>query len=49
MDLSCDVDESLMQLEPVIELELLFCCPTSSCICSFKEQAAFVLSKKNIF
>ena len=38
MDLSCDVDESLMQLEPVIELELLFCCPTSSCICSFKEE-----------
>jgi len=39
----CDLDDSseqqqMMQLNPVIELELLFYCPNSSCICSFKEE-----------
>ena len=27
-----------MQLNPVIELALMFYCPNSSCICSFKEE-----------
>ena len=36
-DLDDYSEQQMMQL-PVIELELLFCCPNSSCICSFKEE-----------
>ena len=40
---SRDLDDSseqqqMIQLNFVIELELLFYCPNSSCICSFKEE-----------
>ena len=43
MNSPSDFDDSseqqqMMQLNPVIELALLFCCPNSSCICSFKEE-----------
>jgi len=43
MNSPSDFDDSseqqqMMQLNPVIELALLFYCPNSSCICSFKEE-----------
>jgi len=31
-------EQQMLQLNPVIELELLFHCPNSSCICSFKKE-----------